>query len=60
MTIAFLGIDLAENEFAMHGVDQAGRAALVRPLVRCGQLLKVFPVKPEPVRPFTPTPPCPA
>ena len=25
MTVVFLGIDLAENVFALHGVDSAGR-----------------------------------
>ena len=47
MTIVFLGIDLAKNVFALHGVDQAGRAALVRPLVRRDQLLEaVFKLPP--------------
>ena len=34
MTIVFVGIDLAKNVFALHGVDEAGKAALVRPVVR--------------------------
>ncbi|BDI06569.1 hypothetical protein CATMQ487_35390 [Sphaerotilus microaerophilus] len=42
MTIVFLGIDLAKNVFALHGVDQSGRAALVRPLVRRDQLLEAI------------------
>jgi transposase len=33
MTIVFVGIDLAKNVFAVHGVDEAGRPALVRPAV---------------------------
>ena len=33
MTIVFVGIDLAKNVFAVHGVDEHGRAALVRPSV---------------------------
>src|SRR5690606_15825584 len=33
MAIVFVGIDLAKNVFALHGVDEAGRAALVRPNV---------------------------
>lgn len=33
MAIVFVGIDLAKNVFALHGVDEAGRAALVRPSV---------------------------
>ena len=40
MTIAFLGIDLAKNVFALHGVDATGRACLVRPSVRRDQLLE--------------------
>ena len=31
MTMDFLGINLAKNVFALHEVDDAGRAALVRP-----------------------------
>lgn len=34
MAIVYLGIDLAKNVFALHGVDEGGRAALVRPSVR--------------------------
>lgn len=34
MTIVFVGIDLAKNVFALHGVDDAGKARLVRPTVR--------------------------
>ena len=33
MTIIAVGIDLAKHVFAVHGVDEAGRAALVRPSV---------------------------
>ena len=33
MTIVFVGIDLAKNVFAVHGVDEVGKAALVRPAV---------------------------
>lgn len=40
MDIVFLGIDLAKNVFALHGVDARGRAALVRPQVRRDQLLE--------------------
>ena len=39
-TIVFLGIDLAKNVFALHGVDATGRACLVRPSVRRDQLLE--------------------
>ena len=31
MAIVTLGIDLAKNVFALHGVDATGRAVLVRP-----------------------------
>lgn len=40
MTIVFVGIGLAKNVFALHGVDEAGKAALVRPVVRRDQLLE--------------------
>ena len=33
MSIVYVGIDLAKNVFAVHGVDEAGKAALVRPAV---------------------------
>ena len=33
MSIVYVGIDLAKNVFAVHGVDEAGRPALVRPAV---------------------------
>ncbi len=33
MTIVFVGIDLAKNVFAVHGVDEAGKPALVKPAV---------------------------
>jgi transposase len=33
MAIVFVGIDLAKNVFAVHGVDAAGKPALVRPAV---------------------------
>ena len=39
-SIVFVGIDLAKNVFALHGVDEAGKAALVRPVVRRDQLLE--------------------
>jgi transposase len=41
MSIVFVGTDLAKNVFALHGVDEHGKAALVRPAVRCGQLMEV-------------------
>src|SRR5882672_11126084 len=33
MSIVYVGIDLAKNVFAVHGVDEASKAALVRPAV---------------------------
>jgi transposase len=33
MAIVYVGIDLAKNVFAVHGVDEAGKPALVRPSV---------------------------
>ena len=38
MPIVTLGIDLAKNVFAVHGVDASGRAVLVRPSVPRGKL----------------------
>lgn len=42
MTIVFVGVDLAKNVFALHGVNEAGRAELVRPAVPRGKLLEVI------------------
>lgn len=39
-TIVILGIDLAKNVFALHGVYATGRACLVYPSVRRNQLLE--------------------
>jgi transposase len=41
MTIMTLGIDLAKSVFAVHGVDEHGKAVLVRPNVRRDQLLEL-------------------
>lgn len=41
MVIVTLGIDLAKNVFALHGVDAAGRPVLVRPSVPRGKLLEL-------------------
>jgi len=38
MSIVYVGIDLAKNVFAVHGVDEAGRPALVRPSVARAKL----------------------
>ena len=40
MSIVTVGIDLAKNIFAFHGVDQNGKAVLVKPKVRREQLLE--------------------
>ncbi len=42
MTIMYLGIDLAKNVFALHGVDEFGKAALVRPNVKRDQLQELI------------------
>jgi len=42
MTIVTLGIDLAKNVFALHGVDAAGKPALVRPAVARAKLLELI------------------
>ena len=33
MAIVTVGVDLAKNVFAVHGVDEHGKAALLRPSV---------------------------
>jgi transposase len=38
MTVATVGIDLAKNVFAVHGVDKAGKAVLIKPRVVRDQL----------------------
>ena len=42
MTIIAVGIDLAKHVFAVHGVDEAGRAALVRPSVARDKLVELI------------------
>lgn len=42
MTILTLGIDLAKNVFAVHGVNEAGKPALVRPEVRRNKLVELI------------------
>jgi transposase len=39
MRILFVGIDLAKNVFALHGVDETGKPALVNPNVARGKLV---------------------
>ena len=41
MAIVTLGIDLAKNVFAVHGVDATGRPVLVRPNVARAKLLEL-------------------
>ncbi len=38
MGIVFVGIDLAKHVFAVHGVDEHGKPALVRPAVARAKL----------------------
>jgi len=40
MTIVFVGIDLAKSVFALHGVDEGGKAVLVAPKVSRDKLLE--------------------
>jgi transposase len=49
MAIVTVGIDLAKNVFAVHGVDEAGKPALVRPEVPRAKLLGLI-ANPPPCR----------
>jgi transposase len=42
MAIVTVGIDLAKNVFAVHGVDASGKAALVPPSVARGKLMELI------------------
>lgn len=42
MRIVTIGIDLAKNVFAVHGVDAAGKAVWVRPSVPRAKLLELI------------------
>jgi transposase len=42
MTILYVGIDLAKSVFAVHGVNEAGRAELVRPAVPRARLTELL------------------
>lgn len=42
MAIVTVGIDLAKNIFALHGVDQSGKAVLVKPKVPRDQLVELI------------------
>lgn len=46
MTILAVGIDLAKNVFAVHGVNEAGKAELVRPVVPRQQLHEMISLLP--------------
>ena len=46
MAIMFVGIDLAKNVFALHGVDEHGKAVLVRPSIARAKLLEAVAVLP--------------
>ena len=39
MNIVTVGIDLAKNIFALHGINQSGKAVFIKPKVARGQLL---------------------
>ena len=41
MTIVTVGIDLAKNVFAVHGVDATGKPMLLRPSVASAKLLEL-------------------
>ena len=42
MAILYVGIDLAKNVFALHAVDETGRAVMVRPSVPRARLLELI------------------
>ena len=42
MAIITIGIDLAKNVFAVHGVNESGEAELVRPEVPRAKLLELI------------------
>src|SRR5512143_4210690 len=42
MSIVHVGVDLAKNVFAVHGVDESGKAALVRPSVSRARLSELI------------------
>ncbi len=42
MAIITIGIDLAKNVFAVHGVNESGKAELVRPEVPRAKLLELI------------------
>ncbi len=46
MAILYVGIDLAKNVFAVHGVNEAGKPELVRPSVARAKLHELLPALP--------------
>jgi len=48
MAILYVGIDLAKNVFALHGVDETGKPALVRPSVPRAKLLELVAARASP------------
>jgi transposase len=42
MAILYVGVDLAKNVFAVHGVDATGKPALVEPSVRRSRLMELL------------------
>jgi len=42
MAIVCVGVDLAKNVFAIHGIDEVGKAVWVQPRVPRAQLLAAF------------------
>ena len=51
MAIVTVGIDLAKNVFAIHGVDEAGKPALVRPNVPRAKLMEIITASPATATP---------
>lgn len=46
MAMITIGIDLAKNVFAVHGVNESGKAELVRPEVPRAKLLELIDLPP--------------
>jgi transposase len=42
MSIVAVGVDLAKNVFAVHGVDESGKAVLLKPRVKRADLLPLL------------------
>ena len=43
ISILYVSIDLAKNVFAVHGINETGKPALVRPAVPCAKLHELLP-----------------